>query len=137
MEDGLFISQDKFFNISNSYLFCSYNIMSSLLEQFGLVIKYRKMEVFHFSRSYAVFNSLFLDLTSLGEHILCPKETWRFIFDRKLNFQKHINFYAKKAISTVKCLKMLGNLLRSLVLLQKCLLYRTCVLLITLYSFLL
>ena len=32
---------------------------------------------------------------------------------------------------------MLGNLLRSLVLSQKCLLYRTCVLLITLYSFLL
>ena len=32
---------------------------------------------------------------------------------------------------------MLGNSLRSLVLSQKCLLYRTCVLLITLYNFLL
>ena len=49
--------------------------MSSLLEQFGLVIKYRKMEVFHFSKSHAVFNFLSLDLTSLGEYILCPKET--------------------------------------------------------------
>jgi len=46
VNNGLFISQDKSFNISNSNLFCSYNVMSSLLKQFGLVIKYRKMEVF-------------------------------------------------------------------------------------------
>ena len=44
--------------------------------------------------------------------ILKPKDTWRylgFIFDRKLLFHQHINFYANKAVSTVKCMKILGN----------------------------
>jgi len=53
-----------------------------------------------------------------------------------LNFQKHIDFYANKAISTVEYLKMLGNSSRGLVPSQKYLLYRTCVLPIALYSFL-
>jgi len=52
-----------------------------------------------------------------------------------LNFQKHIDFYTNKAISTVECLEMLGNLSRGLVLSQKYLLYKTCVLPIALYSF--
>ena len=51
VDDGLFIVQNKSFNISNSYLFCSYNILSKLLDSFGLVIKYSKTEIFHFSRS--------------------------------------------------------------------------------------
>jgi len=54
INNGLFVSQDKSFVVSNSHLFCSYNIMSSLLKQFGLVIKYRKTEVFHFSISHRV-----------------------------------------------------------------------------------
>jgi len=89
VNNGLFVSQDKSLVVSNSHLFCSYNIMSSLLEQFGLVIKYRKTEVFHFSMSYRVFNSLLLDITALGGPIFYPKETWyylRFIFDRNLTF---------------------------------------------------
>jgi len=89
VNNGLFVSQDKSLVVSNSHLFCSYNIMSSLLEQFGLVIKYRKTEVFHFSMSHRVFNSLLLDLTALGGPILYPKKTWyylRFIFDRNLTF---------------------------------------------------
>ena len=51
VDDGLFIVQNKSFNISNSYLFYSYNILSKLLDSFGLVIKYSKTEIFHFSRS--------------------------------------------------------------------------------------
>ena len=85
-----------------------------------------------------VFNPLLLDLTTLGGPILHPKETWydlRFIFDRKLTFQQHINFYTNKAILTVKCMKMLGNLAKGLIPTQKWLLYRNCVLSITLYSF--
>ena len=132
--DYLFL-KIKSFNILNSHLFCSYYIMSSLLKQFGLVIEYKKMKVFHFSRSHGVFNPPLLNLTTLGGPILHFKETQHylgFIFDRKLTFQQHINFYANKTILTAKCMKMIGNSSRGLIPTQKCLLYRTCILLITL-----
>ena len=74
INNGIFVSQDKSFNISNSHLFYSYHIMSWLLKQFGLVIKHGKIEVFHFSRSYKVFNTPLLDLTTLGDPIFYPKE---------------------------------------------------------------
>ena len=77
------------------------------------MMEYGKTEVFHFSRSHGVFDPLPLDLSSIGGLILHPKNTWRYlkyIFDRKLFFQQHIDFYANKAISMVKCMKILGNL---------------------------
>ena len=40
IDDGLLISQDKLFNMSNSHLFCSYNVMSNLLDKFGLIVEY-------------------------------------------------------------------------------------------------
>ena len=138
IDDGLFIAQDKSFNISNSHLFYSYNILSKLLDSFGLVIEHSKTEVFHFSRSQDVFNSPPLDLLLLGGPILLPKDSWKylgFIFNRKLSFYKHIDHYANKAISMVKCMKLLGNSSRSISPLQKCLLYRCCALPIALYSF--
>ena len=112
VDDGLFIVQNKSFNISNSHLFCSYNILSKLLDSFGLVIEHSKTEIFHFSRSQGVFNPPPLNLSPLGSLILHPKDMWKylgFIFDWKLSFHKHINHYANKAISTVKCMKLLGN----------------------------
>jgi len=51
VDDGLLIAQNKSFIISNSNLFCSYNILSKLLNSFGLAIKHSKTEIFHFSRS--------------------------------------------------------------------------------------
>ena len=75
MNDGLFISQDKLFEISNSRLFCSYNIMSNLLDKFGLIVEHLKTEVFHFSRSQGPFNPPPLDLFLLGEPILTPKNS--------------------------------------------------------------
>ena len=137
VDDGLIIAQNKSYDISNSQLFCSYNILSKLLISFGLVIEYSKTEIFHFSRSQ-VFDPSPLDLSSLGGLILRPKDSWKylgFIFDRKLAFHKHIDHYANKAISTVKCMKLLGNLLRGINPLQKRLLYRCCVLPIALYGF--
>ena len=95
----------------NSFLFCSYNIISSLLENFGLILEHGKMEVFHFSRSCEVLNPS-LDLLEIGSPSLISKDTWRylrFIFNRKLSFQQNIDFYANKVISTVKCIKILGN----------------------------
>ena len=138
VDNGLFIAQDKSLNVSNSHLFCSYNILSKLLHSFGPVIEHSKTEIFHFSRSQDVFNPPPLDLSSLGGLILQPKDLWKylgFIFDRKLSFHKHIDYYANKAISTVKCMKLLGNLLQGISPLQKRLLYRCCALPIALYGF--
>ena len=76
IDDELFISQEKFFVNTNANLFCSYNIMSLLLDQFGLVVKYEKTENFHFSRLHSIFNPLVLDLSQIGSPILCPKNMW-------------------------------------------------------------
>ena len=138
VDNSLFIVQSKSLTISNSFLFCSYNIASSLLKKFSLIMEYEKMEVFHFFRLHRVFDPPPFNLSSLGGLILHPRKTWRyldFIFNRKLSFCQHINFYANKAISTVKCMKILGNSVCSLISHQKHLLYRSCILLITLYSF--
>ena len=76
VDDGLFISQNKSISHSNTNLFCSYNIISSLLTRCSLVIKHGKTDVFHFSRSQEAFNSPLLDLFALGGPILLPKNTW-------------------------------------------------------------
>ena len=138
VDNGLIITQNKSFDSSNSQLFCSYNVLTKLLDSFGLIIEHLKTEIFHFSQSQGVFNSPPLDLSLIGEPILWPKNSWRylgFIFDCKLLFHKHINFYANKAISMVKCMKLLENSSRGINPLQKWLLYRCCILPIVLYSF--
>ena len=112
VNNSLFISQEKLLEKINSYLFCKYNIIFSLLEQFRLIIEYRKTKVFHFFRSHEVFNSSFLNISCLGGPVLHPKITWYylgFIFDRKLSFQQHVKFYSNKALLTVKYMKMLEN----------------------------
>ena len=138
VDDGLFIVQDKSFLSSNSHLFCGYNILSNLLDSFGLIIEHSKTEVFHFSRNHNAFNPSPLDLSLLGGPILQSKNSFKylgFIFDRKLLFHKHIDHYANKAISTVKCMKLLGNSSQGINPMQKRLLYRCCALPIALYGF--
>ena len=138
IDDGLLITQSKFFESSNSCLYCSYNVSLNLLTKFGLLVKHSKTEVFHFSRLWGVFNPPPLDLSPLGGPNLFPKDSWHylsFIFDRKLSFHNHIDFHANKVISTVKCIKILGNSTRGLNPCQKRLLYRCCAMLITLYGF--
>ena len=122
VDDGLFISQEKSFEKSNANIFCCYSIISSLFKQFNLLIEHNKSEVFHFSRLTKNFHLSLLDLRSLGRLFLCPKDKWRylrFIFNRKLFFQHLIYFYSNKALSTVKCMKILGNLTRGLSPLHK------------------
>jgi len=138
VDDGLIVAQNKSFDISNSQLFCSYNVLTKLLDSFGLIIEHSKTEIFHFSQSQGVFNPPPLDLSLIGGPILRPKDLWRylgFIFDHKLSFHKHINFYANKAISTVKCMNLLGNSSREINPIQKQLLYRCCILPIAFYGF--
>ena len=122
----------------NANLFCSYNVTYSSLSKFDLVVKHKKSEVFHFSRLHRIFNPPPLDLMPLGGPVLYPKDIWYylgFFFDWKLFFHQHIDFYANKAILTIKCIKMLGNSTRGLNLLQKRYLYRSCALPIALYGF--
>ena len=65
VDDSLFVSQKKSYEKSNTNLFCSYNIISSLFNQFSLVIKYDKSEIFYFSRSTKNVNPLPLDLSPI------------------------------------------------------------------------
>ena len=138
VDDGLLITQSKSFETSNSCLYCSYNVAFNLLTKFGLLVEHTKTKVFHFSRSQGSFNLPPLNLLSIGGPILSPKDFWQylgFIFDRKLLFYNHIDFYANKVLSTVKYMKILGNSTRGLNSHQKCLLYRSCAMSITLYGF--
>ena len=48
VDNGLLISQDKSLNILISHLFCSYNVVTNLLDKFGLIVKHSKTNVFHF-----------------------------------------------------------------------------------------
>ena len=75
VDDGLFISQEKTYEKSNTLLFCSYNIITSLFNQFSLMIEHRKSEVFHFSRLTRTFNPPPLDLSPLKELLLWLKNT--------------------------------------------------------------
>ena len=79
VDDGLIIAQDKSIDILNAYLFCSYNVLSKLLVDFGLVIEQGKTEVFHFNRLHGIFNPPPLDLSSLGGLSLCSKDTWKYL----------------------------------------------------------
>ena len=138
VDDSLFISQSNLIDISNSCLYCNYNILMNLLEKFSLIVKHFKTEVFHFNRSHGVFNLPLLDLSLLGGNVLWSNNTWKyleFIFDRKSTFHQHVNFYANKTLFTIKCMKMLGNSNYSINPLQKHLLYRSCILPIILYGF--
>ena len=138
VDDGLFISQNKSIDVLNSQLFYSYNILSGFLDKFGLNIKHSKTETFHFNRSHGTFNPPPLDLLPLGGPILWPKNSWKylgFIFDWKLMFYQHINFYSNKAISIVKCMKLFGNSIQGINPIQKYLLYKCCVLPIVLHGF--
>ena len=138
VDDGLLITQSKSFQVSNTQLFSSYNIASKLLSKFCLLVEYLKTEICHFFRSQGTFNPPPFNLSPIGSFSPILKDIWRylgFIFDRKLCFCQHIDFYANKAISTVKCIKILGNSTRGLNPQQKHLLYRSCILPIALYSF--
>jgi len=74
VDNGLFISQNKFINILNSHIFYSYNVLTKLLEKFGLIVEHSKTEIFHFNRSQGVFNPPPLNLTLLGGSILQPND---------------------------------------------------------------
>ena len=100
-------------------------------------MEHNKTELFHFTRARYPPNP-FIDLTTVEDFIITSKPIWRyldFFFDQKLNFHYHTHFYTTKCLSTLSTMKMLGNSSRGLLPIQKRLLYRTCILSITLYGF--
>ena len=75
VDDSLLITQSKSFQVSNTQLFSSYNVASKLLSKFSLLVEHSKIEVFHFSRSYGIFNLPPLNLLPMGGPSLIPKDT--------------------------------------------------------------
>jgi len=73
VNDDLF--QEKNYEKSNTNLFCSYSIISSLFDQFYLVIEHDKSDVFHFSRLTKNDNPPLLDLSPIEGTILRSKDT--------------------------------------------------------------
>ena len=75
MDDRLIISQNNSIDILNSHLFYSYNVLTKLLDKFGLIIEYLKTKTFHFNRMHRVFNLPPLNFSPIGGPILCPKDS--------------------------------------------------------------
>jgi len=114
-----------------------YDIVTDLMVMFGLVMEHDKSEIFHFSRAYNDSNSE-LDLSVIGAPTLKPKTYWRYLgfyFNQHLFFKEHVWYYSTKALSMVQAMVMIGNSSRSLLPLQKCLLYCSCAVSITTYGF--
>ena len=63
IDDNILISQENSFEKTDLFLFCNYNIVFFLLDQFGLAIEHEKTKVFYFSRSHGNFNLSPLDLS--------------------------------------------------------------------------
>jgi len=138
INNSFFVSQEKSYEKSNVILYYNYSIIASLFDQFKLMIEHNKLEVFHFLRSTRKTEPSPLDLRPPDSVILKPKDTQcylGFFFNKKLSFQHYTYYYTNKALSTVKDIKILGNSIRELSLVHKCLLYRTCILSIILYGF--
>jgi len=72
VNDGLLISQEKSYPLSNFFLLCSYNIISKILINAGLVMEHNKTEIFHFTRAQHPPNPS-INLTSVRGPIINPK----------------------------------------------------------------
>ena len=137
MDNGLLISQEKTYNKTLPELYSSYRVVTDLMVMFGLVIEHDKSEIFHFSRTHNDLDPK-LDLSAIGTPTLKPKTYWKYLgfyFDQCLFFKEHVWYYSTKALSMVKAMGMLGNSSRGLLLLEKRLLYCSCIVPIATYGF--
>jgi hypothetical protein len=140
VDNGTLIVQSKSWDLNLRILREAYSIMFDLLTKFGLVLEHDKLELFHFFRKPRDDNpSLNLGYQPYTEgNPLKPKTYWRYLgfyFDRKLSFKEHVQYYSTKVLTTVQAMGMLGNSNRGLLPMQKCLLYRTCVLPVATYRY--
>lgn len=70
IDNGLFVFQEKIYKKSNTNLFCSYSIISSLFKQFRLRIEHNKLEIFYFFRLIKNYELSLLDLGLLERPLL-------------------------------------------------------------------
>ena len=75
VNNSLLVVQNKSLTVLNFFLFCSYQIIFSLLNRFGLKLEHEKTEVFHFLRSTGLFNPPPLNLSPLDGPILQLKNS--------------------------------------------------------------
>jgi len=78
VDDGLLISQKKYYDLSSAFLLSSYNMISRILSDAGLVMEHDKSKVFHFTRAHNPPNPP-INLTLVGGPILHPKPIWRYL----------------------------------------------------------
>ena len=71
VDNSLLISQEKSYSLSFSFLLCSYNIMSKILLNTGLIIEHNKTELFHFTRAQYSLNPS-INLSSIEDPIIFP-----------------------------------------------------------------
>jgi len=74
VDNSLFVSQSKSISHSNTNIFCSYNVISSIFSKYDLIIEHGKTDVFHFTRSHETYNPPLLNLTPIDSPLLLPKE---------------------------------------------------------------
>jgi len=115
-DNSLLISQEKSYFLFFFFFLCSYNIMSKILLDTGLVIEHSKTELFYFTRAWHLPN-LSINLLFVEGPIISSKPIWQYLdfyFDHKLNFNYHTHFYTTKCLFTLSAMKMLGNSSRDL-----------------------
>ena len=133
MPSGFGVGLRCFHTSISSSFFCLINGHS------GLVLEHEKWEAFHFSRKHEDLNPP-VDLgyaPYTGNTPLIPSKVWRYLgifFDRKLLFKEHSKRYACKALFATKAMLFLGNSAHGLKPIHKWLLYRSCIIPITLYG---
>jgi len=75
MDNGLLISQEKSYSLSSFFLLYSYNIMSKILINAGLIMEHSKTELFHFMRARHPSNPS-IDLSLIGGSVIFLKPIW-------------------------------------------------------------
>ena len=139
VDDGTIIIQSPSLTDNCAVLQAAYIEIFQLFTAFALVLEHDKTELFHFDWSHScklpVINLGYMPYTS--DTPLRAKGTWWYLgsyFDHMLSFQEHVRFYSTKALTTVMAMRMLGNSTCGLAPKQRHLLYRSCVMPITMYG---
>jgi hypothetical protein len=139
VDDGTLIAHSPWLEDNLEPLKEVYGWIYHAFTSLSLVLEHTKYKVFHFTKARGnpdlPINLGFQPFT--GDTLLKPKVTWRylgFFFDRKLLFKEHIQFYTTKALTTVRAIGMLRNLVQGLILSHKRLLYRSHVVPVMMYG---
>jgi hypothetical protein len=72
-----------------------------------------------------------------GKNCLVAKQTWQYLgvfFNWNLMFWEHVRFYATQLISTIQCMKILGNSMQGLSPKYKKVLYISCIIPVATYG---